>query len=536
MLNEARATGQVPAAAWGKVERALEIDQTVRNMKAAGVAATYHHCDVADFGQLTFTLDRIRSQDGPITGIIHGAGVESACQFARKKWDSVVATLNVKADGALGLLAATRNDPLECFIGYGSVSGLVGGLGQADYAMGNNLLCSLMERIRRDRPGCLALGVHWSAFEGVGMATRPESRLALERIGTRFMSPEEGAAHLVDEFERGLPCSQLAICEPNGKVAARLAELAGAGDLGPTSAASPPSIPPDQQPARRSPLLDSLVSHVPQESLQAKVEFRPERDPFLWHHRLFGKPFLPAVISLEALVEAAEALAGRESTAIRKVGFVNGLVIPENQTREARVSAQKQAGYFACRLTNDLLDGKGRTLQKDRLIASAEIEFADEPHPIDPWPVVEPPMGLFPAEYVDFAPVYHGPPFRRLQRYFCQHDGGYGELIAEGIEVLLSPRGAAGVRIPAAVLDACIFACGTYTFWMFEKRVDVPQSIACLRLGRLPNPGERLKLRFFFRGAEGPCMKFDFQSTGSDGTVIFQVDGYRSVSLSQGWK
>ncbi|QDU28028.1 Polyketide synthase PksL [Anatilimnocola aggregata] len=532
ILTEARAAGAVPAKAWSKLERGLEIQRNLLAMQAAGVAASYHQCDVADVSQLTATIDKIRHTDGPITGIVHGAGIEAASQFARKKWESIVATLNIKIDGALGLLDATRNDPVEFFLGFGSVSGLVGGPGQADYAMANYLLCNLMERIRHERPGCLALGVHWSAFDGTGMAARPESRLALEKMGAKFMSPEEGAAHLIDEFERGLPSAQIAFCEPNGKVAARLAEQADAEETPPLSVSTSGAPQTEVQPSL-PPMLDRIESQVNGASLAARVEFCPARDPFLWHHRLYGKPFLPAVISLETMLQAAELFAGRPATAIRNLALVNGLAVPEDQTREARVTVTKEHDRYSCQLTVDLLDRKGRTLQKDRVIAAAEAEFAESAAPLQAWPDHEPPLGLLPAQYVDFSPIYHGAPFRRLKSYFSQYDGGFGSLQAEDLGALLGARGTRGARTPAAILDACLFACGSFSFWMFEKRIDVPHSIGCLQLGSLPDAGEQLKLRFRYRGSEDGLQRFDFQVIGGDAAVILQVTDYRGISLSQ---
>ena len=66
--------------------------------------ATYHTCDVSDQTSLAAVLDSIRTTDGPIEGILHGAGIEAACKLVRKKPASVAATIASKCDGAANLI------------------------------------------------------------------------------------------------------------------------------------------------------------------------------------------------------------------------------------------------------------------------------------------------------------------------------------------------------------------------------------------------------------------------------------------------
>ena len=56
-------------AEWARVEKSIEIDQSLRAFAAAGVEVTYHACDVADAGALAAVLDAVRRQSGPIEGI-----------------------------------------------------------------------------------------------------------------------------------------------------------------------------------------------------------------------------------------------------------------------------------------------------------------------------------------------------------------------------------------------------------------------------------------------------------------------------------
>ena len=85
VMKEALANGEKPADAWGRFEKALEIDKSLRELRDAGVDATYHGCDVSNRQALGQVLETIRAADGPIVGVIHGAGFERASRF-EKNW------------------------------------------------------------------------------------------------------------------------------------------------------------------------------------------------------------------------------------------------------------------------------------------------------------------------------------------------------------------------------------------------------------------------------------------------------------------
>ena len=49
--------------------------QTLADLQAAGIEATYHTCDVTDPEAVRTILGEVASRYGKIDGIIHGAGV-----------------------------------------------------------------------------------------------------------------------------------------------------------------------------------------------------------------------------------------------------------------------------------------------------------------------------------------------------------------------------------------------------------------------------------------------------------------------------
>ena len=120
--------------------------------------------------------------------------------MTRKQLERVRETLAAKCGGAANLIALTRNDPLRFFLAFGSTSGRFGGLGQADYSLASDLLAKMTDRLAFERPNCTSVCFHWPAWNEVGMAVRPESKLALERGGMTFMPVAEGVEHLIGEI------------------------------------------------------------------------------------------------------------------------------------------------------------------------------------------------------------------------------------------------------------------------------------------------------------------------------------------------
>lgn len=211
VVEEAAAAGEHPQAAWSRVTKGIEVQKSLFGLKQAGVRATYHACDVGDAAGLSRVLERVRCDDGPIEGIIHGAGYEVTARIEDKTRETVERTLAPKWYGMTALMELTRNDPLRYFIAFGSAAGRFGSFGQTDYAMANELLAKQIDWFRARRPECLSVAFHWPGWEEVGMAARPASRRSLEKSRHQLMAPEEGVRHLLRELAAGAPAGEVVI-------------------------------------------------------------------------------------------------------------------------------------------------------------------------------------------------------------------------------------------------------------------------------------------------------------------------------------
>jgi acyl transferase domain-containing protein/short-subunit dehydrogenase len=533
IVREAIDAGRSPAVEWDRVRKDREIEQSLGKFQAAGVKATYHECDVADSARLAAVLDKIRTADGPIEGIVHGAGYAKQFRFGAAPAESVRRVMAPKIEGTLALMHLTRNDPLKYFVAFGSLSGCFGGNGWSDYAAANAMLGKLCGWYRERRPEVRTAALHWQTWSEVGMAVMTDSvGINKNTFKMDFIAPAEGVVHLADELELGLPESEVLISDGFFERAFYTYEF------------ERPDAPLAHVPAARretgkhesattaGPLLASLMKGA-DGGATAQIVFDPKADPFLIEHRLKSKPFLPAVVGIEALAEVARALGGsRDVFELRNVRVINGLAFPTDNSIAATVTATASGDGLACALTTEVRDRQGRVIDAAKRLIEALVPMASEP--IVAAPPTLPPLGWYPYAYSDNLLLFHGPPLRCLKEVGYIYEGGWGKIVAPATDELAGPRSKDGWLLPMAVLDACEVACGSFLYLQFGGAVEVPYEFERLRWSRAPRPGESCLVVMRFRGRKDRHSLFDFTLYGDDSQPILDAVGYRTVLLGEG--
>jgi acyl carrier protein len=505
VMLEAKARGEDPRGAWKRIEKSIEIERSLAKFRAAGVEARYYACNLADVAAVRAAVGRIAADLGPVRGIVHGAGFEAACRFENKTLDGLEATLGPKCAGLEHLLAAVDPAKLEAVIGFGSTSGRLGGHGQADYSLANDMLAKIVGGLRQRRPHLRGTVFHWHAWDEVGMASRPESRFVLEQFGLKFMPLAEGVRRFMDEIEAGLPDAEVLVTEP----------------VMCPDAVGESTVPVAPAAAHRG----SLVAGVEPRGDVTWVTFRldPTSDRFLLEHKQFGRPLLPAVMGAELIAQAALAAGGtggeiRDFIVERPIGF------PVDQPREIRVEVgPPAAGRREVRGWAEVLNSEGRAAGEDRVHVSGAVTGG----PVEPISATldEPPFPYNPMAYQDDAPMWHGPAFRTLTGLFLDRSGGWGRLIAPDADDVAGPRAAAGWTVPIAILDGCIVACAVYSYILCGRRVEVPVRFERLRIVDQPRRGEKCTVRMQFRSQDQRESVYDLVLFNADGRAILALDG-----------
>ncbi len=145
-----------------------------------------HWCaDVSDRGQLARVLDDIRRELGPITAVVHTAGLPDSRLLIKEDTASFIRASAPKVAGARNLDLLTRNDPLQAFVLSGSLSAIEERPGTGVYAAANAFLDAFA--VWRRNEGRSALTIDWCQIGELGMA----ARMLKGRYGEYDLTPED---------------------------------------------------------------------------------------------------------------------------------------------------------------------------------------------------------------------------------------------------------------------------------------------------------------------------------------------------------
>ncbi|MCU1609115.1 MAG: beta-ketoacyl synthase, partial [Pseudonocardiales bacterium] len=191
-------------AATSRILAEREIRATLAELAGMAVSARYSAVDVRDPAAVAALVDGVYQRHGRLDGIVHGAGVLADRLLVDKTTEGFARVWATKVDGARALAEAARED-LGFLVLFGSVSGVFGNRGQADYSAANDALDTLA-RIWGARAHGRVVAVDWGPWaapdEGTGMVSAEVTR-EYARRGIGMIEPDDGVACLLAELAGG---------------------------------------------------------------------------------------------------------------------------------------------------------------------------------------------------------------------------------------------------------------------------------------------------------------------------------------------
>jgi acyl transferase domain-containing protein/acyl carrier protein len=510
-----RATPALVEKELAALERAHAARAAIEAVRAAGGAAHYYSVNLTDGEAVAKVIERVRQRSGRIDVLLHAAGIDRSHMLKDKDQREFDLVFDVKSDGLFHLLSAIGEMPLRALIGFSSIAGRFGNGGQTDYSSANDLLCKIASSFRRTRPATRAIAIDWTAWGGIGMATRGSIPKVMEMAGIDMLPPEAGVPWIRRELTTGGGSGEVVVA---GRLGALLQEWDTTGGL-------VENLP-------QGPMFGGMARLDLEGRLTVETRLDPAVQPFLDDHRIDGTPVLPGVMGIEGFAEAALSMApGWQVEAVENIEFLAPFKFyrdePRTATIEARFGPDGDGLAADCRLTGcrvlaNQADPRVEAHFTGRVCLAAQLH--------------EPEGGLTPSlapgaphgSVIDAEDIYrvyfHGPAYRVLKRAWCDEKGAVGEMAAD------LPSNHHPSDQPFAIAPRLIELC-FQTAGMFEMAVQH-------RMG-LPRHVDRVSLYRSPEGADGPLFAvvtadpatgcFDADVIDRAGTRYLQVSGYRTV-------
>ncbi len=308
---------------------------TLVRAAAAGLRARYAQADGTDAAALAKAAESV-AEWGPISGLIHAAGVNQPAGFCDLSEQTLLDTLAPKLDGLVAAFGAIPSESLRWVVTFGSIMDRLGLADEAHYALANAAQSDLAQRLAPPHTRVHALD--WSVWAGAGMGERLGTLEHLAAKGVAALSLDDALTAFVDVLTRPYL--------PDGPVVltSRIGPHAGIA-----LARAPPSLR----------YLDRVQVFYPGQEIVAESTLREVTDPYLADHTLDGLAVVPGVLLLEAMQQAASAIGSEAAGAviITNVEFANAVTVSDGEPTDIRVTALRRADGQIDAVIRSSIDG-----------------------------------------------------------------------------------------------------------------------------------------------------------------------------------
>ncbi|MBI3941379.1 MAG: SDR family NAD(P)-dependent oxidoreductase [Chloroflexi bacterium] len=519
------------------VEREDALLRTVESIQAGGGEAHYHAVNLLDGPAVAKVMDEIRQKYGHIDILIHAAGMEISRALQDKELNEFNLVYDVKAEGFYNVLRAAAGMPIRATVAFSSVAGRFGNSGQADYSAANDLLCKVTSSLRNWRPETRSIVIDWTAWGGIGMATRGSIPKIMEMAGIDMLSPEAGIPIVRRELTFGSTRGEVLIGRRLGKL---VEEWDAQGGLDPNRAA--------QQLAAQPPvplMIGEVKSARLFEGIAVETLLDPQAQPFLADHQIDGTPVLPGVMGIEAFAQLAHLLAPKHRVvAVENIKFSSPFKFYRNQPRTLYLQANlcppieeaQSRSELVLRvalksapqgLAVNLEGGDGLTVLKVHFTANVRISREPVPAPkrIDELPLEEE-MEI--SRDRIYRVFFHGPAYQVLERVQIAGEKALGYM-APFLPPDTSPADAEKLIEPR-LIELCFQTAGVWEI-VRKGRMALPLALESVSIYCHPDGILQQQIIARVTALEGG-EKFDAQVVTHSGEVLVALRGYQTVGLT----
>ena len=286
-----------------------QLTACLAQLRAAGARVSRKKADLGDPGQVAAAVRSLERGLGPVTAMVHGAAsgpVERLARLSEPVLRGFLVSQRARFSNVAGAVAVER---LRVLVTFGSVAARYGRAEGACDALASELLAEQAWCLAGTRPRCRVLHIDWAPWAGPEPGSEETTPLPVEE-GSRLL------------------LSLLTTPDIPPRVAVH-------GRLG---VPAPQALRPWQAtPGAAGRFLETVRVHYPGVELIADTRLSLQADPYLADHRIDGVAVFPAAMVLEALAQAASALAGGPQRHLTDVCLAAPVVLPVRADGEEAV-------------------------------------------------------------------------------------------------------------------------------------------------------------------------------------------------------
>jgi len=469
----------------------------------------YYAADLRNFETVKAIIGDIRTNHGPIAGIIHGAGVLEDRLIIDKTPEQFERVFDTKVRGLDNLLQTTRKDPLKYLVIFSSVAARLGNKGQVDYAMANEVLNKISQAESAQRPDCRVIAINWGPWDG-GMVTAALKR-EFERKGIHLIPINDGAWCMLHEM----------MTDKNNPVEVVIGVEMISANVSAHKELKRPALVKSSPATKKQPL-----------ALSFERELDVKRYPILKSHIIDGKPVVPLALMIEWFAHGAlHENPGLVLHGLDDIRILKGIRL-EHETKLIRLLAGKlkRNGAFyevsvelrdGQKAGQDIVHSKARAILSDRPTPSPAYQFSKAM-------VAKAYTGKIDDIYDKI--LFHGFQLQGIRKIIgCS---------ARGMVAHISPAPMPGKWLSAPlrnqwIADPLVLDCAFQmaSVWCFEEKgaVSLPSYGATYRQYHHQFPPDSVTVVLEIREATKRKMRGDFTFLDSNDTIVARLTGFEAI-------
>lgn len=178
-------------------------EEKIKELEALGAEVRYIKCDVNSYKDLQNMVKEIKKIYKEINGVLHTAGVIQDSFLLKKTIDEIETVLAPKVYGSVLIDKVTKNENLDFFIMFSSISSILGNVGQSDYSYANAFMDNYAnvrnQLVKNNKRSGKTISINWPLWADGGMQI-DESKIKAtkEALGIVPLKTDKG----IEAFEK----------------------------------------------------------------------------------------------------------------------------------------------------------------------------------------------------------------------------------------------------------------------------------------------------------------------------------------------